>query len=428
MNADWFLEERGITKETLDRFGVRFVGKETIFPYPTGDKSRYFDDDGKRRFRFTKGMKPSLFGLHMPIQETVFLCEGETDTMRLAQELYDDVNSPTVSVLGLGGVDTWKDEFSKQIGHADHIFVILDNDADYNTVSQVDNSWLKIRKSLGTKARRIRLPSGVKDVCEFFADGYDVDDLRELASRNSQGASRFNALDLNAPALPPDWLLEGLIAMGDVTLNSGASGLGKSWLTMGLTVAVADGWEHFLGQRVHHQGRVLYFDEENPEDVVKHRLKQLGLRNKGNVRYIWNNGIRLDRNPDVILEEALDYQPTLIVLDSLTRIHSGEENNVGDMAPLLNDCIRPLSRDTGAAVVLIHHHDKSANGPRGSGDILASVDGAVDCFATHQPDVFRLTLSKSRRRVKGEETYVRIKDIENDGVELEAVQAIKPPF
>lgn len=425
MTPEWYGEERGITKETLDAFGVRFVGNETIFKYATGDKSRYFDEEGKRRFKFTKGMRPSLYTPpHIDVStSTAFLTEGETDTMRLWQELGDS----GAHVAGLGGVDTWRDEFAEHFRQFDRVFVILDNDTDYNTVSQVDAVWLRIRKDLGSKAKRIRLPSGVKDVCEFFKQGYDLDDLRTLADRNLE-SSRFHTLDLNAPAEPPRWLVEGLVALGDVTLLSGASGLGKSWVTMGLAQVVADGAEVFLGRAVKQGGRVLYVDEENPEDVVKMRLKQLGLVHKGNVRYIWNNGVRLDRNPDVLLEEALDFQPTLIVLDSLTRIHSGEENSVGDMAPLLNDAIRPLARETGAAVLLIHHHDKGDNGPRGSGDILASVDAALSTHPTYQESMFTLALKKSRRKITGESFTVHISDKDDGGVALLAIESFIPNF
>ena len=51
-----------------------------------------------------------------------------------------------------------------------------------------------------------------------------------------------------------------------------------------------------------------------------------------NLRFLSNQAIRLDRNPDEFLEEALDYNPTLIVLDSLTRLHTEDENAAGAMS------------------------------------------------------------------------------------------------
>lgn len=416
MTPEWFLEERGIKQSTLDAFGIRFVGDEVVIPYPTGEKYRYYDENGKRQFRFTKGMKPSLFGPRPPEDAAVlFLCEGETDTMRLWQELLDE-NGVKVEagVLGIGGVDTWRKlpEYEKNgLMSFANIFLILDNDPDYNVKNHVDKAAMDIRREFGVhRVKRIHLPDDVKDICEFFEAGYSLDSLRLLARKHSS-VSRFKPLDLAADPPPVKWLLDGLIALGDVTLFSGPSGVGKSWITMGLSQAVADGWETFLNRALLQHGRVLVVDEENPEDVVYERMiSKLGLKNKHNLRYIWNNGVRLDKNPDLLLEEILDWQPVFVVLDSLTRIHSQEENSAGDMAPLLNDCIRPLARETGAAVVLIHHHDKAGTGPRGSGDILASVDGAIDAYGIPGTGSMRLKLTKSRRRLGDREIEVRIHD------------------
>lgn len=344
--------------------------------------------------------------------------------MRLWQEAEADV-------FGLGGVNTWQQHFAKTFEQYDSVFVILDNEEPYDNpqaAEAVEKAWKQIRTDIGSKARRLRLPAGVKDVCEFFESGFDMSSLRTLVKKG-RSLSRFNPLDLTKDPPPVDWLFEGLVARGDVTLGSGASNLGKSWISMGMTVALTEGWEYFLGQRVSFKSqRVLYIDEENPEDVVYSRLNRLGFRTHENLRYLWNNGIRLDRHADILLEEALDFEPDLIVLDSFTRIHNQEENSVGDMAPLLNDCIKPLARETGAAVFLIHHHDKSAIGPRGSSDIISSVDGALDAFSTGVPGQFRLRLSKSRRRLIGEEKNIKIVDMPDGTVQLQSIENLEPPF
>lgn len=432
--SEWFLRERGITEETLLAFGIRTNDNgDVILPYSNGEKIRPNPTKplGDRpRFSFPKGKTPGLFHAEEANAKTVFLCEGETDTMRLWQALHEEGKSDSVGVVGVGGINTWQTEFGDAFKMAKRVFVVLDNDDDYKVVATVDHVWLhQIRADLGLKAKRIRLPQGVKDVCEFFETA-DLEILRSLAMKGNQ-VSRFRPLDLTIEPPPADWLLDGLVARGDVTLESGVEGLGKSWVTMGLAVGVVEGWSSFMGRELflpNGTGRVLYLDEENPEDVVYDRLTRLGLKNTSALRYIWNNGVRLDRNPDLLLEEVLDFQPDLIVLDSFTRFHSEEENNAGSMAPLLNDCIKPLARETKAAVVLIHHHDKGANGPRGSGDIAASVDGALDVFSTHEPGAFTIRLRKSRRRLTGDSILVKIIDRPDGSAALMAVEALEPPF
>jgi RecA-family ATPase len=226
--------------------------------------------------------------------------------------------------------------------------------------------------------------------------------------------------------------LNGLVAKGDITLLSGREGLGKSFFTMGLAVAVAEGHSTFLGEDVLHHGNILYLDQENPEDDLRRRIKSLGLErasSNGSLRYLWNQGIRLDRSPDDFLDEAIEFRPELIVLDSLTRIHTQDENSAGQMAALFNDAIQPLARDTGAAVILIHHDNKSME-PRGSVDITASVDNVlhVRSLGEDNPSKFVLKQGKTRRRRGGGEMVVEIKDLPDGKIILESHATIKPPF
>jgi hypothetical protein len=400
-------------------------------PYSNGTKERPNPTKPlgeRRRFYFDKGKQPALY-MQDTIRpsSTVFLVEGETDTMRLQQELRDD--GTDTSVVGLSGINTWRSELAETFENADRVLVILDNDYDYMVVDQVEKAWRDIRNDLGKKARRVRLPHNVKDVCEFF-DLYDLEHLR-LVAKKGTGTSRYKPLDLTKPPPPPKWLIQDLVSLGDVTLLPGDPGLGKSWLTMGMCVAVAEGWTHLLHSEVKKQGRVLYVDGENPDDVVYHRLNKLGLTNKGqqNIRYLWNQGIRLDRNAEEFLDEALDFEPELIVLDSLTRLHTKDENNNGEISALFNDGIQPLARETGAAVLLIHHTNK-AGGTRGATDIEGSVDNVLHIVSAGNMGKFLLRQGKSRRRLGGDEIVVEIRDdpTGSGAVTLEAGVPIVPPF
>jgi hypothetical protein len=148
------------------------------------------------------------------------------------------------------------------------------------------------------------------------------------------------------------------------------------------------------------------------------------------LRYLWNQGIKLDRNPDVLIEEGLDFRPTFVPLDSLTRLHSKEENAAGEIGPLMDEAIKPLARDVGAAVVLIHHHDKGANGPRGSTDIVNAADAVIECYGLGEanPTKFRMRLTKSRRVATGKELIVGITDQPDGSVRLETNVTRDLPF
>lgn len=431
---DWFAS-KGITPSTVESFGVT-VDDEGAVCFPYGDlvKKRWNMPDGTRRFTYPKGKALALFHLNdSPDAKSAFLTEGETDAMRLWQELR--ANGNTSAVYGIPGIESWKDDWGDAlIQKHDQLYVILDNDQDYNVRARVDTAWRNIRWNLGHKSKRVHLPEDVKDVCEFFAR-YDLEALRAVAKRSPVQASRYRALDLTQEPPPVRWLVEGFVCRGDIHLLIGEPGIGKSWITMALAVAVASGDANFLGHRIVEHGKVLYIDEENPEDLVYDRFSKLGLDRSTarQIRYLSNAGIRLDKSDsDALVEEALDFEPSLVVLDSLTRFHTEDENHAGAMAALFNGAIKPLARETGAAVVLIHHANKSDSNSsykrsRGSGDITASADSGFDVRETGENSLVMATF-KSRRKAQGDAIYMTIQDVADGKVKIVGGDAPNAPF
>ena len=413
-HKNWFENERGITGETLEAFGAESSSEEWIMlPYDNGQRFRKTTEP--RDFKWSKGATASLFHSQEIVKESwAILCEGETDTMRLWQEGYR-------SVYGLPGFNTFKDEMLKPLSKYDKIFIILDNDQDYNVRHTVDAAWGRLRGILGPKARRVMLPDDVKDICEFF-ESYSNDTFKDIMRQSVEGTFHYKALDLSVPPPPYDWLVEGLICRGDTTLLVGEPNVGKSWISLSLAVSMADGAKTWMGMPMNAHGKVLYIDEENPHDVVYNRLHKLGMNDFSNLRYLHRQGVRLDRNFDKLLDEAITYQPDMIVLDSLTRFHTRDENNAGEMAGLFNDSINMLCRETGAAVIILHHTNKSESTSsyvrtRGSSDIGAAVDCGIEARKTG-PNTFNLCHYKSRRTQAGGVTKVQILDTPDGKVEL----------
>ena len=418
---DWFAT-RGISPRTVEDFGV-YVGDDgaVIFPYGEATKKRYGVPTGERSFRWTTGTDPILFNRRDLGKKQVFLVEGETDTMRLRQEIGDN---PNVGVVGIPGIETWNASMATDLDASESVIVILDNDLDYRVAGRVDECFRSIRTALGRKARRVLLPRGVNDVCEFFQD-HSLDTLRVLVNRLPQaGVSRFKTLSLMTEPKPPAWVIENMICKGDIHIMIGEPNIGKSFITMDMATAVAGARDAVLGHAVMEHGRVLYVDEENPEDLVVDRFRRLGLTEEyaRNIRYLNNASIRLDKDPDALLDEAMEFEPILIVLDSLTRLHGQDENASGPMSALFNDGIMPLARQTGAAVLIIHHVSKtestsSFKRARGSSDITAAVDSGYDVYKADD-ETLRVKNFKARRAAQASTIYADILDRSDGSVEV----------
>ncbi len=168
--------------------------------------------------------------------------------------------------------------------------------------------------------------------------------------------------DVNAPATEPDWLVEGLMARGMITMLSGDTSAGKSFVSLALAMAVLNGGDTWLGCPVAGPGRVLIIENEMPLYDVEHRLRGFGIHNEH-----WHRLAYLDKSQAVALDDAEQadqlsgvvdaFAPDLLILDTLFSLAPGiDHNSNGAAAAFYRDVLRPLARST--SLLLLHHENK----------------------------------------------------------------------
>jgi archaellum biogenesis ATPase FlaH len=197
-----------------------------------------------------------------------------------------------------------------------------------------------------------------------------------------------------------DWLVEGAIPSGTVTLLSAESGTGKSWVAYGLAGAVAQG-KPFAGLTVQRRP-VVYFDGENPAAVVKDRLNELGIPEIPTLT-VWGGWVEEEPPPGPddprVIEFAREKQG-LLIWDSLVEFNPGDEMNATEMRRFMKK-FRFLGH-LGATVLVLAHTGKSATSHdyRGSSDIKAGVDTAYRLDTIEQKDgkIHRLRLINFKSR------------------------------
>jgi len=155
-----------------------------------------------------------------------------------------------------------------------------------------------------------------------------------------------------------EYVVDGLIPKGFITLLYAPSGLGKSTLATQICQAVQDGVP-FLGLKTQ-QGPAFYIDYENPQSTIVERLKKIDGENSFQLWHLGDETTppQLDNveNRDMLL----GLQPgTLVVIDSLKACNNLDENVASSMKPLF-DFLKIL-RERGLTIILLHHTSKSAN-------------------------------------------------------------------
>lgn len=185
-------------------------------------------------------------------------------------------------------------------------------------------------------------------------------------------------VDLDALlALPPKpipWRVQDIVADGTLTIISGESGAGKSWLAQAMCTGVARG-EPVAGLECT-PGVALYIDAEmGPAMFVDQRLRPTGATTAG-FSYIDAMGLDVSKPDDLgwVQAQITRLGATFVVIDSLRRLTPSKcENESDDMAPAIA-ALAKVARDTRAAIVTVHHKGDSEKFFRGSSAIRDQCD------------------------------------------------------
>lgn len=179
---------------------------------------------------------------------------------------------------------------------------------------------------------------------------------RQDPSHAEENALTFISLkDLfNTPDVKVDWLVDGLLPIGGLSLLVAKPKAGKSTLARNLALAVAQGRD-FLGKPTQ-QGLVIYLALEEKQSEVKRHFVDMGASGEEPVL------IFASRVPahafQRVRTEAEQRHPALIIVDPLfylARIRDGNDyaEVSSALAPFLS-----LARETGAHVLCVHHAGK----------------------------------------------------------------------
>lgn len=222
-------------------------------------------------------------------------------------------------------------------------------------------------------------------------------EVNQTAANTEVGAAqvrpklgRLNATALLAKKIPTiEHIVLGYIQAG-LSIVAGKPKTGKSWLSLGLAVAVATGGLA-LGNVPVKQGSVLYLALEDNERRLQQRLRQI-LQDQEvalDDLYLETECPRLDAGGAEAIREWIHatQDARMVIVDVFTKIRpersssdTGYESDYRALAPL-----KQLADETGIAVVIVHHTRKMAaedpfetvsgtNGITGAADTILILD------------------------------------------------------
>jgi hypothetical protein len=175
---------------------------------------------------------------------------------------------------------------------------------------------------------------------------------------------------------PKEYVIEGNVAVG-VGLLAGKPKIGKSWLVLNESIAIASG-NRALGELNVNQGRVLYMALEDSQQRLQERLKNAlaGDPIPDDLDIVTERS-RIGEGFEHYLREYLNQHPDTkyIAIDTLQKIRPKVNGNKGVYAadyqalePLL-----PIAAEYGIAIQVVHHLNKMVD----PDDPLDAVSGST---------------------------------------------------
>lgn len=244
--------------------------------------------------------------------------------------------------------------------------------------------------------------------------------LKDYAKRTER-ASTLELLSLNmsevmAGEIPPvPWLVEGWLGRGDRCTLAGEWGTGKSLIAMDLAISVAGNLPWLNRVTVAEPCPVIYCDEENNPANATRRLKRMVAGRSVDpevgaglpITYLTRNRIKLDspRHLDALRRLLDRTKAGLLILDSMVRFFSGNENKTEEVSAFYSNCIDPLIAEFGCAVLMLDHMRKPTDGDdkvdqghriRGSGDKAGVSDDLWTLEGDRDSDRRTLSCRKNR--------------------------------
>ena len=202
----------------------------------------------------------------------------------------------------------------------------------------------------------------------------------KLPTKLTKPMSEFESLEV-------DWLWEGLIAKGFISLFAGQTGVGKSFVTLDYAARLSRGEPGAYSEKKYDPQRTLIISEDPPEYMIKPRLVEMKADTSMIHAMTWEGMSHFNLSRLDVLEAAYVEcgRPSLVIIDPPTNfVGKTDEHKNSDLRGVLMGLVQWIDRHN-VAMVMITHLNKS--GGKGLG-ALSRVIGGTAWITTARINVF----------------------------------------
>lgn len=217
----------------------------------------------------------------------------------------------------------------------------------------------------------------------------------------------------------PTWLIPNVLPAAGVGMIYGESGSYKSFLALDMALCLAFGIPGQWGAPPV-QNDVLFLAGEGPVATAKKRwpawMEHNDIQFRNDHRFFIKDRVPFYTDTDAWEHVKADLaelkaKPALIVIDTLTRLLTGLDENSAKDASMITNFMEQLSRYFECFVLAIHHTGKDQNkGARGSSAFYANLDTVISTKLKMGGTEFRVRKQKDAD-VSDEISYFAVQEV-----------------
>lgn len=346
--------------------------------------------------------------------EPIFITEGEKKAAKATLDGF-----PCVALAGVWCFKDKHTDFLPELGAHEwegrRVYIVYDSDASEKPhVREAESRLAKELSGRGAEVYVVRVPgepdgskNGLDDfLCRHGAENFRklVDKARPATEPYKEATPDIRLKPISAKDLPdieiPETLWGGILYPGCVTQLNAEPGAGKSTVAYNIAGLGAQGRD-FVGEPFPRAIKTLYVDLETPQWLRRQKIESIcGERPEGFYLLVGNDDLNLARDIDDLISLCKEGKYDLVILDTQSKVLGLRDENDNSEANRVAAMLTRLTRETGAAILLIHHTSKGGNSKdvyrgRGASALAGSVD-IVCNLDVLDADTIKLSITKSR--------------------------------
>ena len=397
-----------LAKKGISVHGARITGDGRLMvPLYDQDGSlaslQYIDHEGGKLYH-PGGQTGGKFWMLGTIDEpgTLYVAEG----FATAATIHETTDRPVVVAYSASNLVPVTGTLREIYGATQDIVIVADNDK-----SGVGQRYAE--QASAKYGARMVMPSIEGDANDYAQAGHNLAALL-LPPPNDW---LIPADDFCAQPSPISWLVKRWIQSQALVMVHGPSGGGKTFVVLDWCLRMASGIEDWAGHKVR-PGNVVYLAGEGHHGL-RGRVAAWKHYNQAGKLAMWLSKDGCDLNTPAgylkVVEQVrmLPNKPDAIVVDTLHRFLSGDENSAQDAKTMLDAC-NALMMEFNCSVILVHHtgvSEEAQHRARGSSAWRGALDIEISIVPGKDDKPMEIVQRKSKDAEMAETVFVSLHQV-----------------